>query len=258
MSNKSIVIFSCYPKSGSTWISRVVASLLDVDDVNNFSFINDNIERIHNSSDNLVIKDHIIYKDLVNLSKKLEYNLIYIVRDPRDIIVSGSNFFLFHRNKYLSYMYSKSQIFVRFYDKYVYLNLSNSKFRIKQMYSALLNGNGPNQFLSISWKDFNKPFQDYHVFYVKYENMLDNPMKECQRILQYLGVQKDINFIQRIIDENSFSFKKNQYAEAGNNALYSFLNKGTYHQWKSKLSIQQIYKINQDLKGELKYFSYKK
>jgi hypothetical protein len=140
----------------------------------------------------------------------------------------------------------------------MYLNLSNTKFRIGQMYNALLNGNGPNEFLSISWKYFNKPFQDNHVFYVKYENMLDNPMKECQRILQYLGVKKDTNFIQRVINENSFSFQKNKYLEEGNEELYSFLNKGTYGQWKSKLSIQQVYKINQDLNGELKYFSYKK
>jgi hypothetical protein len=253
-----MVIFSCYVKSGSTWISRVVADLLDVDDINNLSFINDNIERIHKSRAQLVIKDHIIFEDLVNLSKILEYKLIYIVRDPRDIIVSGSNFFLFHRNKYLAYIYYRSQIFARFYDKYMYLNLSNTKFRIGQMYNALLNGNGPNEFLSISWKYFNKPFQDNHVFYVKYENMLDNPMKECQRILQYLGVKKDTNFIQRVINENSFSFQKNKYLEEGNEELYSFLNKGTYGQWKSKLSIQQVYKINQDLNGELKYFSYKK
>ena len=96
--NKNILIVG-YPKSGTNWLSRLVAEVLQCNFNGDWGFDTKNASRLifeNTNSEYQVFKSHHFFSDIKTASKEPIYKIIYIVRDPRDIVISGTYFFNFN------------------------------------------------------------------------------------------------------------------------------------------------------------------
>ncbi|WP_299098578.1 sulfotransferase domain-containing protein [uncultured Winogradskyella sp.] len=228
---KNIVIVG-YPKSGTTWMSKLVAELLVCPLKGNWGFKIDN-DPIEEGQDRIsaydCYKSHHTYEEIFSVDKKSIDKIIYIIRDPRDVVISGLYFFKFLK---------KSSII----DK-----LSPKAFKKKQMIKAVLSGNEKvNQWCKFSWKNHYNGYLNKDILFVKYEDLLQNPKFECQQILKFLNIEKTDKFILNAIDKQSF---KN--AKQTNN-----LRKGEAGYWKHQLSNSENQLFIEHLSNSLDYFGY--
>ena len=104
---KKKIIIAGYPKSGNTWLTRLVANLVDCPVAGFWGSDHDEIasEGASRMSEFECYKAHQTYEDLIQCSDwSGDCSVIYIIRDPRDVALSGANFFRFYRFYFFRWM----------------------------------------------------------------------------------------------------------------------------------------------------------
>ena len=275
-----IIWIASYPKSGNTFLRFLISSLIYSDDGNfdfdiiknirqfdiykYFSFV----ENLNYADSKNLDKLDIIskywleaQKKFFNVEKKFifkthsanlkvnGYNytdenrtlgLIYIVRDPRDIVISYSH----HTGTSIDYNINK------LFDNKV--TLLNSKRRIKVILSR--------------WDTHIKSWSLLNVkkYIIKYEDLINNTEKHFLELIDF--IRKDLK-IQFKLNSKKFnniitntSFKKLQENEniMGFDEVYKgkFFRKGLSKQWENILSEDQNIKIKKEFYIMLKKFNY--
>ena len=275
-----IIWIASYPKSGNTFLRFLISSLIYSDDGNfdfdiiknirqfdiykYFSFV----ENLNYADSKNLDKLDIIskywleaQKKFFNVEKKFifkthsanlkvnGYNytdenrtlgLIYIVRDPRDIVISYSH----HTGTSIDHNINK------LFDNKV--TLLNSKRRIKVILSR--------------WDTHIKSWSLLNVkkYIIKYEDLINNTEKHFLELIDF--IRKDLK-IQFKLNSKKFnniikntSFKKLQENEniIGFDEVYKgkFFRKGLSKQWENILSEDQNIKIKKEFYITLKKFNY--
>ena len=275
-----IIWIASYPKSGNTFLRFLISSLIYSDDGNfdfdiiknirqfdiykYFSFV----ENLNYADSKNLDKLDIIskywleaQKKFFNVEKKFifkthsanlkvnGYNytdenrtlgLIYIVRDPRDIVISYSH----HTGTSIDYNINK------LFDNKV--TLLNSKRRIKVILSR--------------WDTHIKSWSLLNVkkYIIKYEDLINNTEKHFLELIDF--IRKDLK-IQFKLNSKKFnniikntSFKKLQENEKiiGFDEVYKgkFFRKGLSKQWENILSEDQNIKIKKEFYITLRKFNY--
>ena len=275
-----IIWIASYPKSGNTFLRFLISSLIYSDDGNfdfdiiknirqfdiykYFSFV----ENLNYADSKNLDKLDIIskywleaQKKFFNVEKKFifkthsanlkvnGYNytdenrtlgVIYIVRDPRDIVISYSH----HTGTSIDYNINK------LFDNKV--TLLNSKRRIKVILSR--------------WDTHIKSWSLLNVkkYIIKYEDLINNTEKHFLELIDF--IRKDLK-IQFKLNSKKFnniikntSFKKLQENEKiiGFDEVYKgkFFRKGLSKQWENILSEDQNIKIKKEFYITLKKFNY--
>ncbi len=171
---------------------------------------------------------------------------IYIVRDPRNIILS------------LSHHYSLS--FDEAYDKLIDENAS--------LLEKTFNNDHSNFTFLGSWSKHYKSWRDnneFKILFLKYEDFENNIEKEFEKVLSFIYEIKNEKFV---IDENKFlkvikstkfnnlrnkektsGFEESVYSVTGKKL--NFFNLGFQNRWQKKLPDDIIQKVNLNLKNEL-------
>ena len=232
-----IIWIASYPKSGNTWIRSFISAILNTED-GNFNFENlKNIPQypireqfegfLKNFSDiNSIKKNWITTQTKLNLDNKIKFlkthhvnckiendgftnfdntlGVIYIVRDPRNIVTSLINHyslnnqleaknFLFEENNWLSF------------------KTENDKIQTSNKFPTLISSWKTNY---NSWKNTSK-----NLLLIKYENLLSNPKLEFDKIINYLkkilNIDFDKNKIENAINSTSFEKLKNKEIKDG-------------------------------------------
>jgi len=283
-----IIWLASYPKSGNTWVRLFLTSILhsnegniDFKDINKIggqyplrshfeNFIKDfnNINEIKN--------EWINTQDFLNLDNKTKFlkthhvnckigtssftnlnntlGVIYIVRDPRNVITS-----IMHHFSKKSYKEAEEFIF----DEKKWLGiLKENEKKIKNYDFPTLIGSWKTHYNS--WKIVNKNF-----LLIKYEELLLNPDNEFKKIIEYLR-----NFIEVNIDHQKFkkaieacSFQnlkslenKKGFAESmtdkESNINKRFFNLGPDNNWKKLLDKDIRLKIEDKFKSEMLELGY--
>lgn len=218
--NKTKILVVGYPKSGNTWLTRLVSELLDSPSIGFVGF--DDIkqdmstEGLNRESEYVVLKSHLKYdKKLMIKNEIKEEKTIYIIRDIRDIVVS-------------SYFYFKINI-----DKIINSYISGK---------SLLNNNEDSM-----WGRW-----DEHIYswkskslVVKYEDLLFDTYKEANKIISYLGFEIDKNKIKSAIVNQSFYNRKKEFLKKNEITKYKFMRKGKAGEYKEILSEEQNKRIKE-------------
>lgn len=268
-----IIWLASYPKSGNTWVRSFLCHYIYGNNENfNFELLN-NIKKfpdfdvvkdlkINFENTNELIKNWNVMQDYINLNNRLNFlkthnafctingnsftsstntlAAIYVVRDPRDVLISFSSHFNLDPSKTLEIM--KSDEFWETEDKH-----NNSR--------SSLFGSWETNYRS--WVS-NKTLE---ILVIRYEDLISQPFKSFSKIIKFLEDkskiiydEKSINFS---IDQTSFKKlreleKKNGFNEATNNV---FFRQGSSKQWGDldKKLITDLEKSFKDLMKELNY-----
>ncbi len=179
------VFIVSYPKSGNTWVRFLVANLLTksnqkVDLSNIEKLVPDiylhNIYYFHKYRSPRYLKSH----ECFDPSYK---KVIYIVRDPRDIVIS----------------YWRFQIKKRFIPKDYPLEKFVEGFVIGEIGGAF----GTWGKHVGSWLGARENDPDFLL--VRYEDLLSNPQKEVEEIASHLNLSPSPDEILRTIEQSTFS-----------------------------------------------------
>ena len=268
-----IIWLASYPKSGNTWVRLFLNKLLysknEPLDINNIkiqqfpnkknfnSFVND-----LGSIDELV-QNYTNAQAFINLDKKIKFlkthsanwtsgkhkftnyentlGTIYIVRDPRNVITSIKNHY--NKNDYedaLNFMINEK--------KFIGSRNVKEEFNVPVLISSWSNHYK-------SWKKLDKNY-----ILIKYENLLNDPIKEFHKISNFIKKISKKNFsdedIKSSIDNCNFSELQKQEEETGfiensKKSLNKFFFLGPKNDWQKILDLKISKKIETLFKKEM-------
>ena len=277
-----IIWVASYPKSGNTLVRSILTSLIYSEDGNfNFNLLkkidqypqNHHFEGLTNKFNDIdeLSKFWTISQDKLNLDKKIKFlkthhlrcgignytftdskntiGTIYIVRDPRDVIIS------FAQHHSLSIEEAKHTMFRS--------NAYEFPEREKNPDLALRTLLGSWSDHYNSWTKNNK-----NLLFIKYENLIKNKKSELLRIIKfvnnYIKIPISENKINNCINSTAFEImKKNE--EKGlfeensfdkNGKKIKFFNYGKKGNWKNVLSEELVLSIEKKFRKEMNELKY--
>lgn len=272
-----IIWLASYPKSGNTWIRLFLNTLLYTN--NELNINNIKIEQfpnkkhykniLNNFSDlEGVIKNSLNAQYSINLDNNIKFfkthssywkskignftnndntlGVIYIVRDPRNVITSLKK----HFGKK---SYEDALAFMQDQRKF----LGSKYFKNENDVPTLISSWSNNY---KSWKKFKKNY-----FLIKYENLLTDSKKEFINLINFIKNISDLKFdkkqIEKVIYDCNFeNLKKleNQkgFVEASKDSDQNFFSLGSDNNWKKILSADLCRKIENSFKDEMKELDY--
>ena len=266
-----------YPKSGNTWVrmfwrsyflpSNQVFSLNKRGnmDLEVFGFptpqqLKDaNIDHVNFEN---IAKNWITLQDIINLNGKLNFlkthngnfsmnnypftntdntiGGIYIVRDPRDVVLSNANHFGVDNEESARMLIDMESYEIEDFDVE-----KKEKFRKSIMGSWSAN--------YLSWKNY----KGRKIHLMKYENLVENPKKAFTNMLEYMKsifpVNIDSDRVEKAVEETSFNKlqsmeNKDGFIEVG---MGKFFRKGKVGEWKEKLDPKLAKQIEDHFRNEM-------
>ena len=282
-----IIWLASYPKSGNTWVRAIISSLLYSDDgIFKFSFLKkidqfpekkyfkDFVKDFGNFD--LIKKNWILAQDKINLNNNIKIfkthqgkytvnnddftnnentkAIIYIVRDPRNIVTSISNHFTKSVNESLKFMLSNSVIG------------DNKSFEesIKDKNSRMLTLLG-------KWNDHYRSWtrKKDNLLLIRYEDLILNPKSEINRISMFLKNYMEFKVnnekLDNIIKTTSFeNLKKLEKEETFNEGVLdkktknkvNFFYMGSKNRWEKLLNKEITQSIEKNFYKEMKEIGY--
>ena len=280
-----ILWLASYPKSGNTWLRIIISNIINSKnkDLNEpFRFLSDIIAYPSQSHFRGIIDDmsnpkeivpnYIRSQELINLKKKITifktHNLlgsfgkhnftdknntagvIYIVRDPRNVVTSLKNHFqLAGINEATNFILDKNN--------WIYAN-KDKKIGVMPNFISSWNMH------YISWKNFPKNY-----LLIKYEDLLKNPVEEIKRIYNYLKkffkLDLQLEDLNKISELSSFKNLKNKENKDGfyesiegreDKKKISFFHSGPLNDWKKTLDKDVKIEIERNFSKEMKELGY--
>lgn len=278
-----IVWLASFPKSGNTWVRAMISSLIYSDNgVFNFEIIKKiqqfpnkkHFEKFTDKYQNVqeLKKFWVAAQEQINLDKKIKFlkthhinckideypftnknntlATIYVVRDPRSLVESFSNYYKINKDAAIKSITSKELVSGAGFIK----NKQNNVFTIIGSWSDHYN----------SWTKANA-----NLLILKYEDLLIDPLKELNKIIVFLKKFIVFNYndfkIQNIISSTSFENLEKMEKETGffevadienNQNKIKFFNKGKQNDWRKYLNENEIEYISSKFNYEMKELGY--
>ena len=278
-----IIWLASYPKSGNTWLRMFLKSYYQkpgtkfglersvLDDFKTHSGFPDlnllkHLKIDYNKFPEIVRNWETI-QDYINLNKRTNFlkthnsmctigpykfttnrntkGGIYLIRDPRDVLISYSNHTGYDHETTFKFMCSSD-------------NYESPRTGIKNntFYKTLLG----------SWADHYNSWKSYKsskILIIKYEDMISDSYNTFKKIINYIGQIDDLKLdeekLNKAIKQTEFKKlqkleKKDGFSEKGVGEL--FFRKGKAGSWKSELSEDLIKKVEKVFYKEMKELGY--
>ena len=183
---KKRIIICGYPKSGNTWLTRLTAEIVECPVIgfwDDLSLKEEAIEGLDRVSEWECYKSHSCMKRLnVNENDKI----IYVIRNPKDIIVSAYHYFYIKpRNECVHRLFKYLPFGLRVYNRFY----NTEKFRINTVVKWLLYGTNEAPCLNIPWKEHVSGALKANILTLKYEDLIKSPVRETEKPLELLTVR---------------------------------------------------------------------
>ena len=211
-------------------------------------------QNLNFNGDFMFVKTHHALVKVLNNSFTTKENtrgIIYVVRDPRDVILSMCNHFKITTDKSVE-------------------SLINENFCLEwQDTESLYNDKKKPLSIISSWDkhflSWNKYIFDCPILLIKFEDLVYDKNNTIKTIIDFFVKNYNFNFsnldkkIENMMTYSDFShLKKTEQKDGFDEAVNSnFFNKGTKDQWLNKLSKEQIYLIEKTYHHLLKKLNYK-
>lgn len=284
-----IIWLASYPKSGNTWLRLFLSSLIySRDGQSNFKGLENIMQYPHRVFFNKlncdfndiysISKNWILSQNQLNQDKRVKFlkthhimcsiknkaftnyentkGVIYIVRDPRNVVTSVLKHFCKKDiNDAYNFIIDENKILggdLKNQDKIV--RNDNGLFTLISSWSQHYN----------SWKNFKKNF-----LLLKYENLLTDPQKEFSKLRDYLNNVLNVTFSEKkflnSIESNSFQNLKNlEKKESFEEAIIdkdtgkrvNFFNLGKKNDYKEILDERVRKQIEKKFYNEMKELKY--
>lgn len=275
---KKIIWLSSFPKSGNTWMRHLLSNYyfneekvfdfyksekikkfkvqkdfrkkIDKSDI--VKSLNENSqywiksqENWKSESDILFLKNHnanVSFKNNFFTNDEISKAIIYIVRDPRDVVISASYFW----KKSIDWVIEKicnDEYFTSFNER------DETDFEFYSTWKINF----------LSWI-YAKHTEKVPKILIKYEDLLKDTNKEFNKILDFInklnGEKTNISQLNFAV-ENS-QFKKLSHSESKDNIENKdkFFRSGKSNQWINNLSQEQLRKIENSFKNEMRFLGY--
>ena len=276
-----IVWCASYPKSGNTWVKAIIASLLYSEDgifnfemlkkIGQFAVKKQFKDYIEDYSNLKKISEHWIKaQEKINSDGKLRifkthsgnYNffgsnftnkentvgVIYIVRDPRNMIASIANHYQHSIKESVDFLLDERKLlFVT--------NSNNPNYESEKNVVNLLG----------SWKDhYNSWKISSNIIIIRYEDLIVDTKNQIIKLIEFLKKFGDFDInkkkIDNIIKTTSFDVlkrkeEKDGFIEAVSKKI-KFFNLGPKNNWKNTIDEKLIYKIEKKFNKEMKELNY--
>ena len=203
-----------YPKSGGTWFSQLLSECLDL------PFPRNSTPARFKSC---VLSGHHLFSPRFK-------NVVVVIRDGRDIVVSAYYYMLFKNEVNQQFGVDHYRKYLR-YDDYDDIGGNLPKF-IEQLFDTHV-----KQTFHFSWPQFIDSWLHRDVPIVRYEDLLTDAVAELERVTKSLtGTAVDKDKAAAIVDK--YSFKKISGRKQGEENKKSFVRKGIAGDWKNHFSRQ--------------------
>ena len=176
-------------------------------------------------------------------NKQNSLGAIYIVRDPRDIIISYSSFLKKSYDEVVTYIFNS--------ESFELSNIDGKQFDFTLIGSWSDNYN--------SWKNY----KTIEVLIIKYEDLISDTQNTFTKIIKYLNKIDNIKIDNEKIKSciNLTSFKNLRKIEEEKGFIEKgfgefFFRKGRVGDWKDKLNQNLVKKIEEKFKLEMKELGY--
>ena len=277
-----IVWIASYPKSGNTWVRSFLTAyyfcdngifdinkLKQIQDYPNKQFFKNKVKEgeIHKhweeSQKNLCNQKKIIFLKTHNslikafgndfTQPKFSLGVIYIIRDPRNVITSIKNHNDFKTyDEALKMMQNDNAVIsdYNYLNNHAKTNIINS-WRIN--YQSWLNNNYFRR-LTIRYEDMiKKPYQTFRdiVIFINTICRFNDNFDE----VKFYNSLETTSFKKLQELENQGNFSENVYSKHDNRKI-KFFNQGPENDWKKNLNKELIIKMNNFYKDDLKKFNY--
>ena len=281
-----IIWIASYPKSGNTWVRSLLSTYLYTEDgIFNFNLLKkilkfpskkylefftkdfsdikkiseywiaaQNRINLYNENKSIFLKTHSALCTLENNSFTNKANtqaVIYIVRDPRNVITSISNHYSFNIEESYNFMIDNNRMLVA--DKW-----GGKNFGISEMLG--------------SWSQHYKSWQNIKfapILNIKYENLINDTKNSLITIINFLQRFIEVKFdnkkILKTIESCNFeNLSKMEKKQGFDEAAYSektnkkvdFFHLGEKNNWKNLLSSEMEKKIRTAFNKEMKELKY--
>ncbi|MDB3982138.1 sulfotransferase domain-containing protein [Candidatus Pelagibacter sp.] len=278
-----IIWLASYPKSGNTWVRSIISSLLYTEDgIFNFKLLKkiDQFpkkayfkEFINNFNNfNEIKKNWIVVQDKINLDNKVKLfkthqgkytvendnftnednscGVIYVVRDPRNVVKSISNHYTLSIEQSLKFMLSVKII-------------GNGK-DIKEDHLGIYTLLG-------TWNDHYRSWtrNKKNLLVIRYEDLISNTQIEIEKIIFFLKKYTDFKTsdskIKNILKTTSFESLKKMESEdlfiegvlnKETKSKVKFFNLGPKNKWKGEVNDNIIDSIEKNFEKEMLELNY--
>ena len=275
-----IIWLASYPKSGNTWLRMFLKSYyqkpnekfrLDDSVLDSFraqSFPEQKLLdhlKVDYSKFEEIVKNWETMQDYINLNKKTNFlkthnamctvgshqftslrntkGAIYLVRDPRDVLVSLSHHMGLNYEKTFEHLSSSYN--------FEYPSSGNKRYK---------------KSLMGTWSDHYNSWKNYkscQILIIRYEDMVTDEINTFTKVINYLSEIDDAEFndekLKKALKQTQFSElqqmeKKEGFEEKGKGEL--FFRKGKIGTWKDEVSPNLINKIEKFFKKEMEKLGY--
>ncbi len=270
---RKIIWIASYPKSGNTYLRAFLSHYLyskeqkpdfnllkkipkferieTFQKVLNKNKINKNLDYLKYSLEvqkklikkfgqkNLIYKTHYFYGSINNYNFTNNENtllFIYIIRDPREVLISYAN----HNNISIDHQ-------LKDFTSPNIINVIGSE--------TIVNW-------SLHYKSW-RSFRSVPSIFLKYEDLISNPKKNFEKLItflsQYIDIKLDRKNLEKSIEKTSFTNLKNLENTLGfqeSNKKTKFFRSGKIDTWKKILNKNQKNKVEKAFNSEMKRLKY--
>lgn len=171
-------------------------------------------------------------------SMKATFGAIYILRDPRDVVLSAADHFGKSLDEMIDKMADPASLAAPMAGSIVHELTSSWSNHVE------------------SWTKWNHP----GIYVLRYEDMLADPLDQFGRVARHFGISTDRARIRKAVEFSSFKQLQRLEADHGfvERSVHSerFFRSGRSGSWRDKLTPEQVRRIEQDHGAQMKRYSY--
>tara|TARA_A100001011_G_C14303911_1_gene842118 strand:- start:531 stop:1403 length:873 start_codon:yes stop_codon:yes gene_type:complete len=231
-----------YPKSGNNWVRFIVANLINKNFKNiNFENLDQIVPDIHETKESELnkLKDPRIFSSHDYFDVRFN-KVIYIIRDPRDVIVS--TYFYLSKLKILKNNYPKRRYVQRFLDG-----------EFDSTFGSWYQNVG-------SWHGT----KNKNILFIRYEDMLKNKYTSIKKISEFLNIKHNKKKLNKVLENTHLKSLQKQEIDTQERVSFlkdtrkdiRFFRSGKSNQWKQFLSAKESKLIKKKWGTYMKIFNY--